>query len=1125
MDNRYLNIALLLVVWGWCNCFNTALAQQLSPSQFNYPNNHLSWYTIESEHFNIHFQEGNNRSAQATARIAEAIYPPITELYNFEPNTKTNIVLKDRRDYSNGAAYFFDNQIDIWVSSLDTPLRGTHDWLWDVITHEFTHIVQLQTAMKKGRTIPAIYFQWLSYSDVRRPDVLYGYPKGIVTYPFASINVPAWLAEGVAQYQRQNLFYDYWDANRDMLFRTAILSDNPISFEDMGIFGSKNALQRERIYNQGFAFTSYLADRFGEDILPSLSNSLAETGVFTIDEALKETTGISGSKLFDDFISASKNHYQKKVNSLKPTETTPFQTDGFYNFYPKVSPNGDKIAYLSNKHSRSSAVQLFIDDRDRAKNSSLAIDIGQLQSSSQQYRFYENQDATVKDLQSAFSFSPDGEQIAFSRQKLNKYGERYNDLFIYDRNTEKEHRITHSKRLSSPSWHPDQNSLIAIQQSNGTTNLVEVDIVSGSLHSLTNYTQREQVYSPAWHPDQEKLYFSFSDNHSRDIYQLNMQSRTVTPVLQDTLNNYRDPYVDKQGAHLYYTANPDGIFNIYRIPLKEEERTTEQLTSVVGGAFMPHLEDSTLYFSEFKSQGYTISSIDLTKNIPNAAAHYNRKLPSYLKFPEKSELVYPSDAEHIDVIEKTKLQNLARTDSLMLPAGKANMKRQLKLQPYDNNFTSFSFYPVIRFDNYSKKNGSNGRLLTAGQFGDLGSKLLRDMKLGTYFSSRDVTGQLNFFGSALFGFASKSSDGIGDFVNPSRLTDLDRDLFLSVEQVGLPFIKKRWSPTITLDFYNLRRNVSDGLAVEEFPCTSCLPDTTNVDIAYNIWEADLFLRSKINQHNLLELGVGYSPYRVQTDGFYSQELESFIPSSSSEYFKGTTLTAAYIYENWTPYPNHDVAPIGLRGAFRYTYEPNKLLEDYAVEDGTLNPIYQETTNHSLEANLQLGYPVGRFSALNFYGRGFSYLNNPDEFFYLDYIGGFTGMRSYPYFALGGNTTALAKLSFTFPLINKMNTQIGRHTFDKLYFQLFAETGNGWNGPLEIGNNLKTGIGGELRFAFNSYYLFPLKLFISSAYGFNKFDVTLPNEFMTESTGRGVTYGQDFYFHFGLTFDFDVLNHD
>ncbi|MGM0546765.1 MAG: hypothetical protein ACQEST_08585 [Bacteroidota bacterium] len=73
--------------------------------------------------------------------------------------------------------------------------------------------------------------------------------------------------------------------------------------------------------------------------------------------------------------------------------------------------------------------------------------------------------------------------------------------------------------------------------------------------------------------------------------------------------------------------------------------------------------------------------------------------------------------------------------------------------------------------------------------------------------------------------------------------------------------------------------------------------------------------------------------------------------------------------------------------------------------------------------------------------------------------------------------------------------------------------------------MNTGIGNELRFSFKSFHLFPLKLFVSGAYGFNKFDVTLPTEFITEGSGTTVEYGWELYFHFGLTFDFDVLTHD
>lgn len=1118
-----LHSILLLVLAGFL-CLPRSVCAQLSPSLFSYPNNHLPWYSIESDHFQVHFQEGNNRSAQLTARIAEEIYPSVTRLYQHEPDTKIDIVLNDRQDYSNGAAYFFDNQIDIWVSALKTPLRGEHNWLWDVITHEFTHIVQLQVAMKKSRRLPAIYFQWLSYSDVRRPDVLYGYPKGLITYPFASVNVPAWLAEGVAQYQLSHLYYDYWDSHRDMLLRTAMLLGEPLGFEEMGIFNSKNALERERIYNQGFAFTSYLVNRFGEKVLLKISEALGQPGVYSIDRALEEATGTPGRELFEDFVSSSKNAYQQATASIKPTKTKPVEDKGFFNFYPKVSPSGNRLAYLSNKKSRNQTAQLFIRHRDSLAQVQ-AINIGQWPTFDRQFTHRE-QDPIVEQLQPSYSFSPDGGTTAFSRQKLNSYGEQYNDLFLYDSESDSETRLTYSQRLSSPAWHPTEGKLAAIRQSRGSTNLVAVDLQTSGISTLTEFHHGEQVYTPAWHPNGQVLYFSFSDDATRNIYRLDYPSGNPKPVLQDSLIDYRDPYVDRQGKYLYYAADLDGIFNIYRIPLEQGYSEPQKLTSCLGGAFMPHVQGNTLYFAEFKADGYKISSVTISDTLSSAlGGSYQKNYLSSLKLPGKQALSGRPNLDEFEVLPPARMQKLGQTDSLNLSYTNPESNSQFTLRPHENTYTSFSFYPVIRFDNYSRLNGSNGRLLTAGQLGQLSENLLRDLKLGTYFSSREVTGRLNIFGGAMVGLTSEPANGIGDFFSPARLTDLDRDLFLNVEYRGLPFIKQRWSPTVSLELYNLRRNVADGLTIEEFPCTSCLPDTTSADIAYSIWEADIFLRSKINEHNLVEIGGGYSPYRVQTDGFLSQELEQYIPSSSSEYFRGTTLTAAYVYENFANYPNSDVAPIGLRTSLRYTYEPNKLLEEYEIEDGVLSPIYQSVKNHSLESSLRFGYPMGQSSALNFYGRGFSYLNHPDDFFYLDYIGGFTGMRSYPYFAIGGNSTAMAQLSYTFPVVQNLNQQVGRHTLDKLFLRLFAETGNGWNGPLNIGNNLKTGAGCELRFAFNSYYLFPLKLFVSGAYGFNKFDINLPDEFITESSGRNVQYGNELIFHLGLTFDFDLLNHD
>jgi len=198
---------------------------QVSPAFYDYVRSDLKWYTIETEHFLVHFHadengDGSNRTARTVARIAEQIYGPITSLYDHVPDTKVSFILKDFEDYSNGAAYFFDNMIEIWAPALITPYRGDHNWLRNVISHEFTHMIQVQKAMKGGRKLPFYYLQVLDYEDVRRPDVLYGFPNVIASYPVPVLNNPAWLAEGTAQFQRIWMDYDRWDSHRDMLLRT-----------------------------------------------------------------------------------------------------------------------------------------------------------------------------------------------------------------------------------------------------------------------------------------------------------------------------------------------------------------------------------------------------------------------------------------------------------------------------------------------------------------------------------------------------------------------------------------------------------------------------------------------------------------------------------------------------------------------------------------------------------------------------------------------------------------------------------------------------------------------------------------------------------------------------------------
>ena len=1184
--------------WG-----NSAVFAQTNPMYYDYSHNHLDWFTMESEHFMVHFQEGNDRSAQVVSRIAEEIYGPITELYEHEPDEKVSIVLKDREDYSNGAAYFFDNKIDIWIPALDAPLRGTHRWMRNVITHEFTHIIQIQVGLKRERRTPATYLQWLSYENVRRPDVLYGFPNGIASLPFASLNIPAWLAEGTAQYQRKELSYDKWDAHRDMVLRNRVLSDSYFNLPEMGTFASKTSIERETVYNQGFAFTRYMAERFGEVVLKDLSLALGQDQVFDVAEAIEITTSIPGEQVFEDWIKQLKEEYsviESQVNqspwARDNAEVWAVESGGFFNFFPRIHPESAAIAYVSNRERATSRVSLYIrtlDSLHQGQNASgLGADssLGTDSSLGAARSIVDNMnepsfspavtghahmhelEPQVNYINTSFDWSPSGKQLVYAVNKHNRYGEDYRDIFIHDLTSKTDIRLSQSARVEAPAWHPQGHGLLAVQQSKGTQNLVwaslpdstnwneqiaqaiesnSPEIILDEWEKWTSFEDGQTIFSPVWHPNGQRVYGAYAYLGERQLFSFDTEENAFH-ALTDASFDLRDPYVDATGSYLYFSAAPTGRFNLYRVALDSKgfpvPDRMQQLTDVLGGAFMPVEYKGRLYYSEYVANGYTLRSrpiravsisedqlgfiwLGYNKGSQQPNAQLNEPVRVLQNQPNLSAIAALNYVDDSDLATMPEIAwAYADTGSFSFELPTVGQPDERSLRRYTDTYTQTSFFPLIRFDNYTQLNGRNGQLLKAGQFGDLGQNLWRDMKPGVYMASRDVIDRLSIFGGIMVGLGSKSAGTIGEFFQPGRIIELDRDIFFQAEYRGLPFIQRSWSPTVSVEIFNLHRNVDDGLSITEYPCTSCLPDTARVDIGYEIWQADLYLRSKLSRFSLLELGVGYSPYRVSTDNFYSRELKAFITGSSSEYFKGTTLSAAYIFNYYSYSTDSDIAPLGFKGYLRYQYQPSKLLEEYEIKEGSLVPIFKNSRNHSTELHLRYGFRTFGQQAFQARVRGFSYFNNPKDSFYTDYVGGFLGLRSYPFFAIGGSTTAMTSLSWFVPIRKKMNSQIGPYTLDKMYARLFFETGNGWYlgdsnkvpDKIDSGARLKSGIGAELRIATSAYYLFPIKFFVSGAYGFDRFSVELPDDFVTPATGNRVNYGGELLFHFGLTFDFELL---
>ncbi|HZV13053.1 MAG TPA: biopolymer transporter Tol, partial [Candidatus Kapabacteria bacterium] len=592
-------------------------------AQFDDPRADLNWYTIETPHFNVVYQEGTHRTAELIAKIAEDVYGPVTSLYHHKPDQKVTFVVKDYADYSNGETNYYTNTIVIWANALDFELRGAHNWLRNVISHEFSHDVEIQTAMKFSRKMPTIALQYLGYENERRQDILSGYPNAVFTLPISGVVMPAWFAEGVAQYQRPETGYESWDSHRDMILRMYALDNDMLTWGEMATFG-KTSLGDESSYNQGFSMIRYIGQKYGQDKIRDLSYNLSSLGRMTIDGAIEKTFDKTGTQFYDEWKNFLVTDYARRVADIKKHLVIgdTVENVGFANLFPQFTRDGNKILYISNKTSDYFSGLAFLYDVKAKKDSLIFAPV------------------SGRPL-----FSPNDSVIVFAKRgPLDTHESTFLDAYTYNTTTHKTERQTEEFRAHAPAFTPDGDHIVYVTNYDGTQNMWIQDALplrkttpennsDGSRlsagqtagetaqqspavhipkHQITSFTSGEQIYNPIFTSDSKSIVFDYSLNDNRSIAIIDTDGKNFRMLLSGKFD-YRSAALTPDEKKIYYSCDSNGIFNIYSADWDKSAHTinpssVRQITNVLGGAFYPAVDSAgDVAYSLYTSTGFKLA--------------------------------------------------------------------------------------------------------------------------------------------------------------------------------------------------------------------------------------------------------------------------------------------------------------------------------------------------------------------------------------------------------------------------------------------------------------------------------------------------------------------------------------
>ncbi len=705
----------------------------------------FEWYYLQSKHFDIYFYEGGQEIAEFTAEIAESAYVQLKRDFQFDIRERivfivynshndwqqTNVVISYLEEGIGGVTELYKNRIVV-------PFEGSYEQFRHVIHHELVHAVM--------------------------NDMLYsGSVQSLIIGEVTP--APLWFSEGLAEFQSQG-----WDTRIDMIVRDAVLNNYMPNLQ---------TLQYYLVYQGGASVFRYIASTYGRNKIGEMLHKMR--GKVAFERVLRSSVGVGSEEFTQRWHRYLKKQYWPDIaNRKEPVEIAKMLTNhrkvpNFLNLSPTISPNGDKIAFISDRRGSQNIYLMSALDGRILKT----LVKGQRSQSFEELHF----------LRPGMSFSPDGKKLAFAA----KSGP-HDAIYTVDikSNRIKNYDLPQLDGAFTTSWSPGGDKIAFVGNKSNRSDIYLLDLGSGEVTALTNDVFTDD--HPSWSPDGKKIAFvsdrkdyrnnfelpedfrmAAHDYEKRDVYIVDIETRHMERIT-DTPWEEANPLFSPDGNTIAYLSDKNGIFNLYLhhldqdAELEEPDITTAEEATEANLNVLEPLND---YPVTDVISGVLQINWDRNANKLVFTSFYNGGFDIYLlNNPLELKPVELTDTQFVKEMKGDKLPVYARNWE---PENKQKIAGEKPFDgraPIDYSNYVFTRYRVEREKEEEKKPVE----LTENTYQDEeGEYKIRKYKLK--FSPDLVTGSAGY--NTFFGFSGYTtfafSDLLGDhkiFLNVNLVSDL-----------------------------------------------------------------------------------------------------------------------------------------------------------------------------------------------------------------------------------------------------------------------------------------------------------------------------------------------------------------